>query len=1431
MPRDLAPVQQTPPLRTLGPDMALVRSSPHDDLALLRQATGRDVLPQRLIDAEQAQQQARAQVAQALARGEEPSAAALQHLHEASVRFNELAIAEFGAAAASPGRPVTMDMQRAAANFAGALASNFIGFTIPTAVAAHVPAPIRPLVFASMVGVMSPAGGEAGALLQRLAGGAAIDVNFRWPGSGSGTTGPQKKVWGDFAMTMANVAIYGAVSLGLSRIGFIGNNPWGAPVRAIASGATFTAVNAAATWGLNKLSLHRMGAEQAEDAPKLKGNRAAPDFSVTATQLPAYSDRTTTTRKLQELAAGVVGSLIGATLLGVEMWASSNAFKDDARPTRQLAADIFGGFALYFLALAAARSTFTHFFNHPDRNAKDLGVIENQVTIRHFNQSGLNAYENMLDHVVKDVEDGHWGQDDKLKLDLTSQVLNGQVFRRPAHIGEHPAKLLADMLEGVAHDVKADLQDRPDALQQRNGGALKQVAERLAGAAASLRNAAASSEDGKAFQPALKDATTRLRDVQFLLLQGHLQLGATDRPAAGSEVNGLEPVQNAALQLLPHFAGLRRVDRSETVASLVKALQEARLGSKQATDALSQIVSDSTHNRVFVSDVADHVRRTGQDPDLFLHNAELHVRAAYKGKAPAAVEAKLLLLHNAVNHGRERAATAAITRPVRSEAEVRPERAPRAEVDHPTLLPRSTPVDAELVASVRSTPFRALPRQLIERYQHDPQALKNAFTEAFKQGDFSTADVHQVLRTLRQEDALRTGRARGGARDVESGLATATDAKLLLTALSRAMGPAFVDAVDNEAGAGLWNGAAGGASMFSALARDLAQAAVPLRDSVAPTLVARLSPEKADLAQRAITDTHYHHTGYSGNVTSLEENIAYMNDNAVVATIAAGIPSQMWGLTAEALYYNNNPHKVSMVYRDHDRASATEYKALDAELQKRVVLCITGIDPSNPASVGKELDQRLREFPRVFRGAGETTLFKEIVTASQLYAPTVEGMTTTVKEHLLRGLPFLLHCDRGEAGNKDKNAEGVLKLLRTAPKLAQEWAATDPLRSRPGLEGAPPPAGDLVWAHGMGKRRYDTESRDHTKQMMRDLDAFKKTEEDAQASGGPVTTKVRWDASWDFVSHDILRGAADLFANRNVSKPIEKGLRDVIRAYEAFAVVGGRSDKGADLGKKNLSSLLRVGGETVADQYFQTLAEFKKTVQSEFQKPAVREAFAEMCRNHGDDGNNWFHVIYKHPDKAMFGSDALQVAMKTHGDSAYALNMKVMEPAFLMFDELEKTHADQLPNLKGLTQKVCVDNFKEVWLNQQVEARRHAWEDMLQTEQPGEHIALQGGSDRRNQEPRFLPPPGNAFAEELAKLPTANLPASRRAQPQRPMPPSTDQKGDDARTVRREPAERRRAVTFADLEGGTGGPSNPEAVQKAREQALLTRGSDDGSKG
>ena len=124
-----------------------------------------------------------------------------------------------------------------------------------------------------------------------------------------------------------------------------------------------------------------------------------------------------------------------------------------------------------------------------------------------------------------------------------------------------------------------------------------------------------------------------------------------------------------------------------------------------------------------------------------------------------------------------------------------------------------------------------------------------------------------------------------------------------------------------------------------------------------------------------------------------------------------------------------------MDYRDHDFALAAQYQALTPPQQQRVDLNITGIDITNGPAIGQELDNRLRAHPRVFTGVGEVTLKKEIVTDKNPHKPKIGGdaTQTLLIEATKRGLPVILHNDRGVPGRKNKYADQMVEAIR-------EWA-------------------------------------------------------------------------------------------------------------------------------------------------------------------------------------------------------------------------------------------------------------------------------------------------------------------------------------------------------------------------------------------------------
>src|SRR5262249_1025971 len=75
--------------------------------------------------------------------------------------------------------------------------------------------------------------------------------------------------------------------------------------------------------------------------------------------------------------------------------------------------------------------------------------------------------------------------------------------------------------------------------------------------------------------------------------------------------------------------------------------------------------------------------------------------------------------------------------------------------------------------------------------------------------------------------------------------------------------------------------------------------------------------------------------------------------------------------------------------------------------------------------------------------------------------------------------------------------------------------------------------------------------------------------------------------------------------------------------------------------------------------------------------------------------------------------DALAVGIKAHGDAAYAMNARVMYP---VFDILDAAEAYAFAGSEGMAEKIGHTNYRKVFHDEEITARRHAWEDYLTTE-------------------------------------------------------------------------------------------------------------------
>src|SRR5439155_17834619 len=113
-------------------------------------------------------------------------------------------------------------------------------------------------------------------------------------------------------------------------------------------------------------------------------------------------------------------------------------------------------------------------------------------------------------------------------------------------------------------------------------------------------------------------------------------------------------------------------------------------------------------------------------------------------------------------------------------------------------------------------------------------------------------------------------------------------------------------------------------------------------------------------------------------------------------------------------------------------------------------------------------------------GVGEVTLKKEIVTSKYQHKTKIESPDTQslLDEATQRGLPIILHNDRGVPGDKNKYTKLMVAAFHEfADRVNNSRDADDTLKTRPGVNPADVPRRKpkIVWAHGAGISRFTAE--------------------------------------------------------------------------------------------------------------------------------------------------------------------------------------------------------------------------------------------------------------------------------------------------------------------------------------------------------------------
>lgn len=237
---------------------------------------------------------------------------------------------------------------------------------------------------------------------------------------------------------------------------------------------------------------------------------------------------------------------------------------------------------------------------------------------------------------------------------------------------------------------------------------------------------------------------------------------------------------------------------------------------------------------------------------------------------------------------------------------------------------------------------------------------------------------------------------------------------------------------------------------MSWLARNLALAVLsgaPLAVCASGALdLADFSPQNGDCFDRtrspqtAVIDTHVHFRPFGGPAQSFDGVVSFMDRTGVRFAIVYGI-GQMLPVDSPCTYYLDCPGVPVTPTLKNDFANATGYLA-NPRRDVHLTLSMTFFDLEQPEQVVAGIELLDREFPGLFRWAGEVNLVKQALFPNGHRAVPIEAIARWKPFMKLlrdRGIPIAIHSDLGNDAQPTQYLAWIEEVLRIYPDNAIVW--------------------------------------------------------------------------------------------------------------------------------------------------------------------------------------------------------------------------------------------------------------------------------------------------------------------------------------------------------------------------------------------------------
>ncbi|GAA4893149.1 amidohydrolase family protein [Streptomyces coeruleoprunus] len=214
--------------------------------------------------------------------------------------------------------------------------------------------------------------------------------------------------------------------------------------------------------------------------------------------------------------------------------------------------------------------------------------------------------------------------------------------------------------------------------------------------------------------------------------------------------------------------------------------------------------------------------------------------------------------------------------------------------------------------------------------------------------------------------------------------------------------------------------------------------------------------DRATRPSTSVVDGHLHFRPFGGRAIPFDEVTAYLRESGVRYANVFGI-GQKLPADSDCTYYLDCPGTPVLPSVKNDIVNGESYVE-SRPTDPHLTLSMTSLDVANPETVPQQIALYDKEFPGLFRWAGEVNLIKGALLPNHHEPATVGDIANWapfMRELERRGIPLTVHADLGTDAAPTKYLHLFREVLTRYPRnkivwahmgLSKELSAMDPAR-------------------------------------------------------------------------------------------------------------------------------------------------------------------------------------------------------------------------------------------------------------------------------------------------------------------------------------------------------------------------------------------------